>query len=245
MAPETVARQTRVAAIALVTLIGASTLTGCGSKPYVPLTAANLGSVMTAAIAKFHTAHEVSTGSGARTVIDFDTSGPFKYRLTQAGGGGPTKSLIGIGADRYLQDPGVTPSGKWLKLSTSSSTPVIRFADVNPVGMVVRFAKGISKFAYVGATKIDGAEVQHYRITIDQQKFLQATGQSQSSTNIGAGEQIAENLYLNKDNTLRRVTLALPGGIGDTQVDVTGWGAPVSIQAPPSSTVVTSVSPTK
>ncbi|GAC1386057.1 MAG: hypothetical protein NVSMB48_24140 [Marmoricola sp.] len=244
MAPD-IARRARIGAVAALAVVGATTLAACGGKPYVPLTAANLGPVLTAAGAKAHTAHEVSTGNGVRTVIDFDTSSLFAYRLTQTRTGAPAKTLIGIGADRYLQDPGVTPAGKWLKLSTSSPTPVITFADVNPVAMVVRFAKSISKFAYVGATTIDGTRVQHYRITIDQQKFLQATGQSQSTTNIGAGELIAENLYLNSDNTVRRVTLALPGGVGDTQVDVTGWGSPVTIQPPPSSAVVTSVSSTK
>lgn len=245
MAPDLGRRPVRAATLVVLAGMGATILAGCGSRPYAPLTQANLGSVMAAAIAKLHTAHEVSTGSGVRTVIDFDTSGPFKYRLTQTGNGAPTRTLIGIGATRYLQDPGLTPAGKWLQLSTASNTAVITFGQVNPVAMVARFAKGVSKFVYVGATTIDGARVQHYRITIDQQKFLQATGQSPSSTNIGAGENVTENLYLNGDNTLRRVTLALPGGVGDTQVDVTGWGAPVRIEAPPSSAVVTSVSPTK
>ena len=199
---------------------------------------------MTAATASLRTAHEVSTGNGVTTTIDFDTAGVFRYRLSQAAGG-QAKTLIGVGADRYLQEPGVTPAGKWLKLPASSSAPSITFPQLNPVAMVVRFTKGMTKLVYIGATSIGGSQVHHYQITIDQQKLLQATGQSQGSANLGTGESITEDLYLNADNTLRRVALSLPGGVGDTQVDVTGWGAPVSIQAPPASSVVTSVRPVK
>ena len=240
MVPERVPARIGTAGAAVVLV---ATLTACGSQPYVPLTAKNLGSSMTAATAKLHTAHEVSTGSGATTTVDFDTSGAFKYRLSQSAGGAPAKTLIGIGGDRYLQEPGVTPTGMWLKLSKSSTAPVITFAQVDPTGMVARFNKGATKFVYVGATSIGGATVYHYRITIDQQKLLQATGQSQGNANLGANESLTENLYLNRDNTLRRVILTLPGGVGNTQFDVTGWGAPTSIQAPAPSAVVTSLQP--
>ena len=215
-------------------------LSGCGgAHPYVPLTAANLGKAMTAATEGLHTAHEVSTSNGATATIDFDSSGVLKYRLTQTSGSS-SQSLIGIGSDRYLQEPGVTPSGKWLKVPSGSGA-AISVEDLNPVAMVMRFDKGLKSFAYVGSTTIAGAQVQHYRIVIDQQKYLKATGQGIGSANLGSAETVTENLYLNDDNTLRRVTLALPGGVGDTQVDVTGWGRAVTIEAPPASAVVTSV----
>lgn len=240
MVPERV--RIRIAAAGAAGVL-AATLTGCGSEAYVPLTASNLASAMTAATSKVHTGHEVSTGSGATTTVDFDTSGTFKYRLSQTAAGSSAKTLLGVGGDRYLQESGVTPTGKWLKLARSSAVPVITFAQLNPVAMVARLNKGATKFAYVGTAVIGGATVYHYRITIDQQKLLRATGQSQGTANLGANESITENLYLNRDNTPRRVILALPAGVGSTQFDVTGWGAPVSIQAPPPSAVVTSVAP--
>lgn len=225
---------------------GGVVLSACGVKAYVPLTAANLGSAITAASKTFHTGHEVSTSSGVTTTIDFDNAGVFAFRMTQSSGAaGKGQSMIGIGGDRYLQVPGVTPAGKWLKVSASSNTAVITFQNVNPVTMVVRFNKGLKKLTYLGATKIAGTQVRHYRIVIDQQKYLQATGQGVGSANLGSSATLTEDLYLNDDNTLRRVTLALPGGVGNTQVDVTNWGKPVTIQAPPASTVVTSVAPKK
>jgi hypothetical protein len=217
-------------------------LSGCGSHAYVPLTAANIGSTMAAATKNLHTAHEVSTSNGATTTIDFDTSGLLKYRVTASGG---SQSVIGIGADRYVAGLGTVPAGKWLKVPSSSTTGALTFADLDPIAMVVRFNKGLKTFTYVGPTKIAGVQVQHYRIAIDQRKYLQATGQGLGSSNLGSSEVLIEDLFLNDDNTLRRVTLALPGGVGTTQVDVTNWGKPTSIVAPPASAVVTAVPSTK
>lgn len=221
-------------------------MSACGSTTYVPLTSANLATTITAASKNLHTAHEVTTGNGVTTTIDFDNSGVFTYRMAQSAASTGTASqgetLIGIGADRYLQATGVTPAGKWLKVPSGNGVPV-SFAAIDPVGMVGRFNKGMTKFAYVGAAKIDGAQVQHYRLTIDQQKFLKATGQGLGSANLGSSETLTEDLYLNDDNTLRRVVLSLPGGVGNTQVDVTNWGKPITIQAPPASAIVTSVAP--
>jgi len=222
---------------------GGVVLTACGgSKAYVPLTAANFGSTISAAASTLRTGHEVSTSNGVTTTIDFDNSGVFAYRLTQSSGSaGKRQSMIGIGAVRYVQVPGVTPAGKWLKVSASSGAAVITFRDVDPATMVIRFNKGLKRFSYVGPTEIAGAQVQHYRIVIDQQKYLRATGQGLGSANLGSAETLTEDLYLNDDNTVRRVALALPGGVGNTQVDVTKAGTPLSITAPPASTVVTSI----
>ena len=230
-------------AVAALAVGAVCALSGCGSTAYVPLTAANLGAQLSAATKDLHTAHEISTGNGSTTTIDFDNSGTLKYRLTQsAGGTTAAQSLIGIGADRYVQESGVTPAGKWLKVSSSTGLRVITFNDLNPVAMVVRFNKGLKSFAYIGPDKIDGAQVQHYRITIDQQKYLDATGQGIGSANLGSSQTLTEDLYLNDDNTPRRVKLTLPGGVGDTQVDITGWGKSITIEAPPASAVITSLS---
>ncbi|MGN6161269.1 MAG: hypothetical protein ACTHOG_06130 [Marmoricola sp.] len=228
---------------ALVALIAYTVvLSACGDKAYVPLTSANLVAAITAASKNLHTAHEVTTGSGVITTIDFDTSGTFTYRLTQAAASASTstETLIGIGGSRYLQAAGVTPVGKWVKLSATDTAEILTFKAIDPVAMVARFSKGQKTFRYAGAGKIDGAEVQHYRIVIDQQKYLQATGQGLGSANLGSGEALTEDLYLNDDNTVRRVMVSLPGGVGDTRVDITRWGSPVQIQAPAASTVIAS-----
>lgn len=229
--------------MAAVIACGGAALSACGgSHVYVPLTAANLGTTLISAAKNLHTAHEVSTSNGVTTTIDFDTAGGLKYRLTQSSGAGASaQSMIGIGSVRYVQEPGVTPVGKWLRISPGTGGVVLTFNDLNPVAMVARFNKGVEKFMYLGPTKISGSQVQHYRITIDQQKYLKATGQGLGSANLGSGQTLTEDLYLNSDDTLRRVTLMLPGGVGNTQLDVTNWGQAVTIEAPPASAVVTSV----
>lgn len=229
----------RTALTTCIVAAGGLALSACGAKAYVPLTAGNLGATLTAATKNLHTGHEVSVGNGVTTTIDFDDSAALRYRLSQSSGSG-TQSLIGIGSVRYVQEPGVTPAGKWLKVTSGTGAAVLTFNDLNPVGMVVLFNKGLKTFVYLGSAKIAGAQVQHYRITIDQQKYLKATGQGVGSANLGSTQMLTEDLYLNGDNTLRRVKLTLPGGVGDTQIDVTNWGKPVTIEAPPASAVVTS-----
>jgi hypothetical protein len=234
---------------AAAAIVCTAALAGCGAKTYVALTSANLAAAITAASKNLHSAHEVTTGNGVVTTIDFDNASSFTYRMTQrpsgSAGAANSETLIGVDGQRYLQASGVTPAGTWLKLSATDTSAVLTFAAINPVAMVARLDKGAKTFTYIGATQIGGAQAQHYRIVIDQQKYLKATGQGLGSANLGAGETLTEDLYLNDDNTVRRVTLTLPAGVGNTVVDVTRWGSPVQIDAPPASAVIRSATTKK
>lgn len=212
-------------------------LAACGSaKPeYTPLTEANIGAEMTAAVQSKHSAHEVSTTAGTTFTIDFDTTAPLRYRLVSNGADAVT--VVGVGPDAYVQQPG----GAWLK-----SPSKVTAATLNPVTMATAFLAGMQKFTYVGPTTVDGTAVQHYQVSVDQAKYLQSRGQGTGNANLGANEPIVEDLYLNDDNSLRRMSVTMPGGVGNVQVDVTQWGEPVDIAAPPASSVkaAPSASPT-
>lgn len=224
------AKPAELLGVAAGVAIAALALAACGStKPkYTPLTEANIGAEMTAAVQSKHSAHEVSATGGTTFTIDFDTTAPLRYRFVS--GGSDAVTVIGVGADAYVQQS----DGTWQK-----SPSKVTAANLNPVTMATGFLAGMQKFSYLGPTTIEGTAVQHYQVSIDQAKYLQASGQGTGSANLGANEPIVEDLYLNDDNSLRRMLVAMPGGVGNVQVDVTQWGEPVDIAAPPAGSVKT------
>lgn len=228
--------------VSAAVVVGTLSLAACGSSNYVPLTAENLSTQMEAAVQGKHSAHEVATSDGKTATIDFDNAGPLKYRIV-AGSGSTAQTMIGIGQDFYVQKG----TGAWLKTNATADGIKLTASSINPVTMVTGFNKGMQKLTYLGASTIDGAQVRHYQAAIDQAKYLQSLGQGTGSANIGANEPITEDLFLNNDNTLRRVSIVMPGGVGNVQIDVTKWGEPVEISAPPATDVTTtpSATPTK
>lgn len=242
MSPRLTTRVGASAGTVLVTLVVAA----CGSTTshYVPLTAANISAQMVAAVQGKHSAHEVTASVGTTAIVDFDTSGTLRYRI-ESTAGSTVQTLIGIGPDIYLQTSKAT-TAKWLKAAASVAGSTVTAASINPVTMVTAFNKGLKNFTYIGATTIDGAQVQHYQVTVDQAQYQQSLGQGTGSANLGADEPVVEDLYLNRDNTLRRVLIAMPAGVGNVQLDVTKWGEPVTISAPPASdvTLAQTVTPT-
>lgn len=237
------------AAIAVVA-ISSTSLAACGSSSssptktakYTPLTQANFTASMVDAVKNKHSVREVTTSDGVTRTIEFDNSGGATVlRITEPVPAGKTWTagtleMIVIGNDLYAhKTPGKT-GDKWRKYPTSAvdlSKLTSGQGKIDAGSMVSGLTKGVTGFKYVGPSTIDGAKVQQYRVTIT----AAATGQNLGSADLGANSPVTESIYLNQDNTLRRVVVETP--LGNTTVDFTKWGEPLGITAPPASQVLT------
>lgn len=234
--------------IAVATLaVGSPALAACGgssksAKPaYVPLTQANFSSTMAAAVKGKHSVREVTTSGGRTASIEFDASGAsVAMRISQEVPATKTSSAgtlvaILVGNDLYARKTPGRTGDKWLKyLASDANLAGVTggMGKVNPATMVEGLTKGVTSFKYVGATTIAGSTVEQYQLTLSS-----AALGGTSSTNIGADSSVGESIYLNEDNTLRRVVLTMPASVGNAQLDFTMWGQPLGITAPPASEV--------
>lgn len=225
--------------------VGSTVLNACGasSKPvaYVPLTKANFSSSMVAAVKGKNSFHEVTTSEGKTASVEFDAhGGVLVERITQqvaASKGSPAGTIVAIliGNDLYARKtPGKT-GNKWVKVQASDANLATATGGVsksNPAEVISDLTKGMTSFEYMGATDIDGAPVEQYQLTLT----AAAMGQGVGSTDLGANAPVTEAVYLNKDNTLRRLIVMTP--LGNVTVDFTDWGKPLGITAPPASDIM-------
>lgn len=215
---------------------------------YKPLSKSSMASAMGAAVLKAKSAHMAMNLGSTAMVSDFDmSSGKPALRATMHIKQG-TKQLtlheLLVGGAIYMSSPGMTPAGKYVKID--SSTPGIGAAlgaidSMNPAKMMTSLVKNVTAMTYHGTSTIDGQKVHHYTLTIATKNLL-------SSLNLGASKEllsqaqakmpktVTEEVYLNGDNTTRRVTVEMMGT--PMTVDMTKWGEPVHIAAPAKSDLV-------
>jgi len=226
---------------------GASTSSNTGSSgSYTPLTKDNFASTIAETYKTKSSAHmEMTMGDLVKAAGDVNYSGgspSMKMVMTVSQGAKKVQieELLVKGV-LYMSMPGMTPSGKYVKLD--ANTPGMGgvsdlLKNVDPASMITQMTKSITKLDYAGTTTIEGAQTHHYKLVVDAKKAVSSLGLSDLPS--GAASSIPESLtydaYFNDDNTLRRITMDVMGQ--SMQMDMTNWGTPVSVTAPPKSDVV-------
>jgi len=213
---------------------------------YTPLTKADFASTIADASKSKGSAHMTMTlGTSVKASGDVDYGGaaPSMKMTMDLSQGGKRMQIQEILVDGviYMSMPGVTPQGKYLKLD--SNTPGMgSYGDVlkniDPASMVAQMTKSLNKLEYVGPAAIDGDQTQHYKLVVDAKKAVQGLGLNglPSSAASAIPDAMTYDAYFNADNTLRRITMEVMDEA--MQVDMTNWGAPVRVVAPPKSDVV-------
>lgn len=244
----------------VVSLAAASAaVAGCGSSSagngsgssssstsYTPLTKATLTTHLTQAMTTRHSVHmAMSMGSAMSMSADaaFANSQPkmaMTMQLVEAGKKVSVHERL-IGKAAYVSIPGVTPAGKFFKIT--ASTPELgammsSISGLNPDKLSASFAGDVKSLKYEGNATIDGTTVHKYAVKVDGRSALKTLGGVASATKQELSQipaTIEETLYLNSDNTMRRATMSLNGQ--KVTVDMTRWGEPVSVSAPPASQI--------
>jgi hypothetical protein len=213
---------------------------------YTPLTKADFASTIAEASKSKGSAHmRMTLGTSVKASGDVNYGGgtPSMKMAMDISQGGKRMRIQEILVDGviYMSMPGVTPQGKYLKLD--SNTPGMgSFGDVlkniDPASMVAQMTKSLKRLEYVGPAMIDGDQTRQYKLVVDAKKAVQSLGLSglPSSAASAIPDAMTYDAYFNADNTLRRITMKVMNEA--MQVDMTNWGAPVQVVAPPRSDVV-------
>ena len=141
----------------------------------------------------------------------------------------------------YISAPGMIPNGKWMKID--ANTPGMgqlagMLKNMDPSSMAAMGKDAITSFKYVGEAKVDGDTVHHYTLKVDTTKAVDKLGlgslTGQATTSMP--RSITEDVFLNADNTLRRITANVSGQ--KLVVDRSDASSPVKVSAPPAGDIV-------
>lgn len=233
-------------------------LTGCGKSTtyttaapskaamYVPLTAENLGTKQLAAAQKATSMHMTMT-MGSMVTAQGDVAGPpLRMKMTMhvtQGANSVDLSMVYANDAFFINTPDL-PSGKFHKMD--ANTPgfgqfIGLIKNMTPENMAKAVAAGLVSVNYDGPVTIDGTTTHHYTVVVDAIKSAAAMGADPSLVaemkKVATGP-ITEEVFLNEDNTPRRMVMPLPS-VGTMEANFSNWNETVDIQAPAAADVVT------
>ena len=136
----------------------------------------------------------------------------------------------------YMSMPPMTPKGKFLRIDPKDTSGPFAGQfnglqdQMDPRRSFDAFGTGLKSVKYVGSESVDGEDMGHYVLTVDSSSGLKALGQKAPA---GIPKTMTYDLWLDKDNLVRRMQMQLAGISMDTRLS--DWGKPVHVQAPPRS----------
>jgi len=137
----------------------------------------------------------------------------------------------------YL-DMGEATAGKYVRLDlTDTSSPlaqmmsqVLRSAD--PSGSIAGMRNSITDFEKVGTERVDGVQTTQYRVEVDSRKALAAQGMADLPGVDQLPDTLTYDMWIGADDLIRRMSFAM-GMTMTMTMDITQWGEPVRVTAPP------------
>lgn len=92
---------------------------------------------------------------------------------------------------------------------------------------------GVKKVVDLGSEEIDGVSTTHYQLTITTKQLKKQLGQV-----AGVSKTLTVDVWLDSQDRMRRMRVLIPGS-GQMTTDLSHWGEPVVIKAPPARMVAT------
>ena len=156
-----------------------------------------------------------------------------------------------VGDVLYLSMPPVTPEGKFLELRPGDKTSPFgqmmgQMREDRPEDPFAVFKSGLRQVTYVGQDTVQGDQLGHYRLTVDPRAMAEEHGMPHRSGmpfdgGMGYGDATPRaasfDVWLDDQALVHRVQIEKPRQ-GSLVVDLSDWGGPVTIQAPPRQDVV-------
>lgn len=234
-------------------LVGDSTTTSSAatSDGGAELTQETFAEVVTDAQLKAQTAH---------VSADISVSG---QRITLEGDVKVGSSLADYGADITMSAPamgdglhvvivdealymnlGAMTQGKFSRIDLGDAGSPMgelmsqMMSSADPSASLKAMQDGLSSFDEVGTEQIDGVDTTQYRVEVDTSKVLAAQGMRDLLGTTGAQlpDTLTYDLWIGDDNLMRRMSFSMGAAMSMT-MNLTAWGEPVDISAPPPSEV--------
>lgn len=146
--------------------------------------------------------------------------------------GGPMEMVV-VDEVAYMSIPGVTGRGKFFEIDKSHPAFKGFDAGMSPTDSFKAFEAGLESVEEVGADEVGGDPTTHYRLEVDAQKAMGASGQP---TVPGLPDTLTYDVWLDAEDRMRRIVYELGGN--RATVDMTAWGEDVTIQAPDKTDIV-------
>jgi hypothetical protein len=172
-----------------------------------------------------------STASGDTTYGPDGSEMHLTVQMSNLPGG--AMEMVLVEGKAYMSMPGATQPGQFFEVDKSN--PAFSGLDdgLSPADAFKAFDAGLQSVEEVGDEEIGGEDTTHYRLEVDAEKALGATGQGSVP---GLPETLAYDVWLDSEDRMRRLTYELTGT--ELTMDMTDWGEPVTIEAPDKSDIV-------
>ncbi len=203
-----------------------------------------LAPAMVAAMAEQETGRFTMTTTGGGADVEAEgvmslRSGGQDMAMTMSGAtlGVQSMEMRMVDGVVYLSMPPMTPKGKFFEIDPGDAgSPFSGMTDqmrVDPRESLKAFESGLREVEYLGEEPVDGESLERYRLTVDFAAAAKAQGLPRTQ---GAPETVAYDVWLDDDALLRRMQLEMMQV--SMVMEMSGWGEPVRIQAPPRRQIV-------
>lgn len=220
------------------------------SAAFEPLTLAAFKTSLPRAVTGIKTVHIAMTSDIATVQGDTSYGPPLSMSLTGYGTAqGQTVNFVErlVGTDLYIQSPGHTPPGKFLRIDLATLPQTAGLFNLihemqtsGPAAMAAQFKAATESLKYDGMETIAGQQAQHYTVVVNAvaaAKLISADAAAMASAEkIG---KVTEEVYLSGDHRPIRIVMPMPAPVGTMQIDFSKYGEPVHVTAPPASQILT------
>lgn len=138
----------------------------------------------------------------------------------------------------YINIPELTPEGKFFEvpadeLGQFGVSDVTESLDLNQ--LMDQWQAGKPDVTFVGAEEVNGAQTDHYEVTLDPQAALDAVGETAPS-DMDLSQSLTTDIWVGEDNHLAKMKLDIDGASATVNFD--NWGNDASIEAPAAADVM-------
>ena len=166
-------------------------------------------------------------------------------QMHASGSGAQTMELILIDKSMYMKSAELGTGDKWLKIDLSNPDSLFgMLGKATDPAVMLEAMEEPKKLELVGSEELDGVATNHYRITLDPARYLDAMDFPAAMTEMMPEELVTE-MWVDADDLPRQFeqTIEVPGMGGGkpttstTRGTYSDFGTDVEIEAPPASEV--------
>ena len=159
--------------------------------------------------------------------------------------GAQAMEMILLDKAMYMKSAGLGTGDKWLKIDLSDPSSLFgMIGKATDPEVMFKAMESPKKLELLGSEDVDGTPTNHYRITMDPTKYLEAMEFPAAMADM-MPRQLVTEMWVDADNLPRKFAQTLdmpaPGGGGTnastTEGTYSDFGADVEIEAPPADQV--------
>lgn len=200
-----------------------------------------LGSVEDATTA--HLTMTTTGGSDAMTMegdVDYSANPPeMSVTMTSSADSSQQIGLRIVDGVMYMQMAQLG-NGKWLKMDLNGKNSPLGgglMDQMDPGAGLEAMQANIDDVTYVGEEDVDGETLQHYRMKVRSKAFMDLQGDLGTTGGAKLPSLITYDIWTDDAGMMRKTELAM-GDLGSVTVEMSDWGEPVDISAPPDSDIM-------